>query len=128
MEKRERGPRQRLAHRGTIGDASLQITPGGQSTIGPTCPLPASRGKGKAVVEDSDESSSEDDGAFGLSGAKVAQTTRATNVVRSSLPPPLGPVPIEQLVMDDPPTRRERPLGRGAPRPSEGWPTIVTVA
>uniref|UniRef100_A0A803P563 Uncharacterized protein n=1 Tax=Cannabis sativa TaxID=3483 RepID=A0A803P563_CANSA len=50
--------------RGTTGDAILLIRPRGHGLARPTCPLPTSRGNGKATVSDSssDDSSSEDDG------------------------------------------------------------------
>uniref|UniRef100_A0A803PJC4 Uncharacterized protein n=1 Tax=Cannabis sativa TaxID=3483 RepID=A0A803PJC4_CANSA len=57
LEKRERALRQRFARGGKVRDTTLWIRPGGQSFTGPTRPLPASRGKGKMAVEDSDDSS-----------------------------------------------------------------------
>uniref|UniRef100_A0A803Q5W7 Uncharacterized protein n=1 Tax=Cannabis sativa TaxID=3483 RepID=A0A803Q5W7_CANSA len=57
-EKRERALLQCLAFRGTIRNTTLRIRPRGQSFAGPTRLLPTSRGKGKAAVEDYDESSS----------------------------------------------------------------------
>uniref|UniRef100_A0A803PBK4 Uncharacterized protein n=1 Tax=Cannabis sativa TaxID=3483 RepID=A0A803PBK4_CANSA len=84
--------------------------PRGQTSGAPARPLPTSRGKGKAFVEDFDSSSFEDDDmSFKLRGltrgpsdertgrlmAKVAQTSSGVNVVGSSLPPPLlGPAPV----------------------------------
>uniref|UniRef100_A0A803P1C0 Uncharacterized protein n=1 Tax=Cannabis sativa TaxID=3483 RepID=A0A803P1C0_CANSA len=47
--------------KGTVGDTTLQVRPEGQSSIGPTCPLLASRGKDKATILDSNDSTSEND-------------------------------------------------------------------
>uniref|UniRef100_A0A803P562 Uncharacterized protein n=1 Tax=Cannabis sativa TaxID=3483 RepID=A0A803P562_CANSA len=63
MERKEMALHQRLAHEGTIGKATLSIRLGGQEFARPTCPLPTSRGKGKAAAYSSDDSSSEDDGS-----------------------------------------------------------------
>uniref|UniRef100_A0A803PI28 Uncharacterized protein n=1 Tax=Cannabis sativa TaxID=3483 RepID=A0A803PI28_CANSA len=134
----EKALRQRLARGGTIGNATLLIRPKGHDFSRPTCPLPTSKGKGKVAARNLDDSLFEDDdmasrlrvlageplgGASGHPKAKVARTTRSSDVVGSSLPP-LSPgfALAGQLMIIDPPLWKTppplRPSGKGAQKSS----------
>uniref|UniRef100_A0A803PA18 Uncharacterized protein n=1 Tax=Cannabis sativa TaxID=3483 RepID=A0A803PA18_CANSA len=93
FERRERALCRCLVCGGSVGDASLRIMPRGQSSEGPSFPLPTFRGKSKMIVEDIDNYFYEDDDVSsrlrGLTGgpsnepsgqlrAKVAQTTHGS--------------------------------------------------
>uniref|UniRef100_A0A803P128 Uncharacterized protein n=1 Tax=Cannabis sativa TaxID=3483 RepID=A0A803P128_CANSA len=75
-----------LPERGLVGDASLRIGPGGQASEGPNRPFPISRGKGKAIVEDSDSfSSNDDDMSSRLRGLIEGPSYEPTGQVRAKV-------------------------------------------
>uniref|UniRef100_A0A803QNE8 Uncharacterized protein n=1 Tax=Cannabis sativa TaxID=3483 RepID=A0A803QNE8_CANSA len=109
-------------------EASLRIEPRGSVSDRPTCPVPTTRVKSKAIVVSSDSSSSNDDGMSsrmrGLTGgpseeptgqvrAKVAWTSSSVDASGPSLPPPpLGPAPAGQPIV--------QPTDQGTRRPRRG--------
>uniref|UniRef100_A0A803NKD3 Uncharacterized protein n=1 Tax=Cannabis sativa TaxID=3483 RepID=A0A803NKD3_CANSA len=114
--------------RGPSCDASLHIGARGQASERSTCLVPVPRGKDKAIVEDYDSSSSNDDDMSsrlrgltrgpsdeptGRVKAKVARTSCGGGASRSSLPPPPpGLALARQHVI--------RPTDQGTLRPSRG--------
>uniref|UniRef100_A0A803PZ66 Uncharacterized protein n=1 Tax=Cannabis sativa TaxID=3483 RepID=A0A803PZ66_CANSA len=51
---------------------------------------------------------------------RLDMTSKLRGLVDGPSEEPLGPAPVGQLVMDDPPAKRERPSGKGCLRPSLG--------
>uniref|UniRef100_A0A803P4P6 Uncharacterized protein n=1 Tax=Cannabis sativa TaxID=3483 RepID=A0A803P4P6_CANSA len=107
LEKRQRALFQRFTRKGIIDDATLLNKPRGQSFLRPTHLSLTSRGKGKMVANDSDDSSPKDDD----------MASRLRGLVRRLSNKTSGHHRAKPMIVDHP-LRRTQPSSKGAQRPN----------
>uniref|UniRef100_A0A803PSB0 Uncharacterized protein n=1 Tax=Cannabis sativa TaxID=3483 RepID=A0A803PSB0_CANSA len=121
-EKREKAFHQFLACGGTAGYGTLLIRPRGQGSAQPSHPYLLLEAMARLLLSNLVEEPF-DRASSSCPKAKVAQTTRSTNIVEfSPPPPPLGPALDGHSIIIDPQSRRIPPpcrsLGKGAQKSS----------